>query len=209
MINPDFSREQTLIDQGFSIIAGVDEVGRGCWAGPVIAAAVIFPTEIITEPNLPELTQIRDSKTLSLAQRERLRLFIEDIAAWAIGEATVAEIDQIGISNATHLAMERAISGLTPTPTHLLIDGRERINSQIPQTAIIDGDALSTTIAAASIIAKVHRDNLMAEYDVAYPGYQFGKHVGYGTKAHQLALQSLGACDLHRRSFKPIQRLTR
>lgn len=203
-LNPDASRELSLAAQGFLLVAGVDEVGRGCWAGPVVAGAVITPADILADP--PEwVSGIRDSKVLSAKKRAALDLLIKENMVWAIGECSPREIDQLAISQATQLAMVRAIEALPGQPQHLLIDGRERINSPIPQTTIIDGDALCLSIAAASIIAKEYRDTLMAKADLEYPGYNFAKHVGYGTKDHITALKALKPCTIHRLSYKPIK----
>lgn len=204
MICPDFSRELALIDQGFSYIAGADEVGRGCWAGPVVAAAVIFPAELTQ--NQPDWTKkIRDSKTLSTKQRTELEMLIKAEIAWAIGECDNTEIDRIGIGKATQLALTRAVANLKPQPDYVLLDGRETINAAVPQLSIIDGDALCTTIAAASIIAKNYRDKLMHELDMQYPAYGFANHVGYGTKQHVAALAAHGPCPIHRLSYKPVK----
>ncbi len=201
MKNPDFKYELALLDQGFSVVAGIDEVGRGCWAGPVVAAAVIF-----SEHHMDGLiNDIRDSKLLSAKKREALNQFIQASCDWGIGEASNQEIDSLGISQATHLAMLRAIEQLTLLPDHLIIDGREKLDTHYEQQSIIDGDALSISIAAASIIAKVYRDQLMTQYDIEYPGYQFSKHVGYGTKDHLSALKHYGVTKIHRLSYKPIQ----
>lgn len=204
MKNPDFSREQALIEQGFSLIAGLDEVGRGCWAGPVVAGAVIVPADILINP--PEwVSGVRDSKVLSAKKRAALDPLIKENMIWAIGECSPREIDQLGISQATQLAMVRAIEALSSQPQHLLIDGRDQINSSISQTTIIDGDALCLSVAAASIVAKEYRDTLMAKADLEYPGYNFAKHVGYGTKDHITALKTLKPCTIHRLSYKPIR----
>jgi ribonuclease HII len=203
MIIPTFQKELTLLPQGFFTIAGIDEVGRGCWAGPVVAAAVIFPTRLInTMPK--DMPTIRDSKTLSAKQRQTAEIYIKQQTAWAVGEATPAEIDSIGISKATKLAMQRATLGLSIPPDYLLFDGRESVQLPIKQESIIDGDATILTIAAASIIAKVYRDTLMTQYDTMYPGYDFTSHVGYGTPRHIAALEKLGISPIHRTSYKPI-----
>jgi ribonuclease HII len=192
------------------LIVGVDEVGRGCLAGPVAAGAVILPAD------LGEWSQeITDSKKLSPAERERLDPLIRESAvAWGIGMASVEEIDQINIYHASHLAMERAVEAVAAqmiaaglSITHILIDGNkipQKVSRTFSATAIVQGDLKSMSIAAASIIAKVHRDQLMVEHDALYPGYGFGVHKGYGTPKHGEALKRLGACPIHRRSFAPV-----
>lgn len=206
MILPTTEREKALTAQGYQRIGGIDEVGRGCWAGPVVTACVIFPTNFINNP--PEWAAgIRDSKTLSLKQRLMLDPLIKTAAIWSIEECSAAEIDQVGISRATQIAMERTVADLDPQPDYLLFDGRESLDLPIKQESIIDGDAKIMTIAAASIIAKVYRDQLMAAYDGQFPGYIFSKHVGYGTPAHIAALRTLGTCPIHRMSYKPVKKL--
>lgn len=204
MKHPDFSYELQLLDQGFSVIAGFDEVGRGCWAGPVVVGAVIFPAKFYKEPE-EIMLKIRDSKTLSERQRLGIETYIKTTAIWAIGECSNSEIDKIGIGPATRLAAQRALDNLSLKPDYLLFDGRESTQSLIPQQAIIDGDALSTSIAAASILAKNYRDKFMHDYEAKYPGYGFDKHVGYGTKAHQEALKIYGPGKIHRYSYKPVK----
>lgn len=181
--------------QGCRLVAGVDEVGRGCLAGPVVACAVILP-----DSGYPE--GINDSKKLSATKREMLSEKIRACAvAWAIGTGSVEEIDDINILQASRLAMLRAVQALKPGPHGLLIDGRDKIESPLPQRAVISGDRLSVSIAAASIVAKVYRDRLMGDLDALYPGYGFAGHKGYGSESHRLALQSLGSTPLHRKSF--------
>lgn len=206
MITPDFSREKELVTHNYSYIAGIDEVGRGCWAGPVVAAAVIFPSQYIQNPPA-EMPIIRDSKTLSAKQRQIAEAYIKEHTTWAIGEASPQEIDSIGIGKATQLAMQRAILALQTKPDYLLFDGRESVQLDIPQQSIIDGDAKIRSIAAASIIAKNYRDRLMMEYDEQYPHHSFGKHVGYGTAAHIKALKEHGITPIHRLSYKPVKAL--
>lgn len=181
------------------LIAGVDEVGVGPLAGPVVAAAVILKRGCRIEG-------LADSKTLSARQRETLAEQIKQKAiAWAIASADVAEIDRINIFHARLLAMKRALDALTPQPTLALIDGTHAPAVACATRAIIKGDATVAAISAASIIAKVARDAQMAAYDVQYPGYDFGQHKGYCTRAHLAALAQLGACQLHRRSFAPVR----
>jgi len=190
--------ERELHQLGYRLIAGLDEVGRGAWAGPVVAAAVILDLDQIPEG-------IDDSKRLSPSRREALFSTIWNTArALSIGIVDASEIDRTNILRATERAMRQAIEGLRLRPDFLLIDAVELPDVGIPQQALIRGDQLSVSIAAASIIAKVTRDRLMREYDRLYPGYGFAHHVGYGTRAHQEALMRLGPCPLHRRSFRGV-----
>ena len=179
----------------FQVVAGVDEVGRGPLAGPVAAGAVILPKDCL-------ILYLNDSKKLSEKRREELFLEIKEKAlAWSVGIATPQRIDEINILQATYEAMREAIKGLGVEPGLLLNDAVTIPGVEIPQIPIVKGDAKSVSIAAASILAKVTRDHMMAEYDEIYPGYGFGKHKGYGTKAHIEALKELGPCPIHRRSF--------
>jgi len=187
--------ERELRDQGVEWIAGIDEAGRGPLAGPVVAAAVMFPKNIIIEG-------VRDSKQVPEKERERLYGLIRSRAtAVGVGVADEKTIDRINILQATYQAMRTAVRSLSPQPEHLFVDGRALPDIAIPQTAIVQGDRKSFTVAAASIIAKVTRDRIMAEYDLQYPQYGFSRHKGYGTKAHVRAIREFGYCDLHRRSF--------
>lgn len=196
-ISTDF--EQQAISEGFRLIAGVDEVGRGCLAGAVVAAACILD---LSKP-LPE--GLNDSKKISVKKREKLDAQIrENAIAFAIAQVEADEIDRINILQATKKAMKTAIENLTVAADYLLIDAVELKDVKIPQKAIIHGDAISVSIAAASILAKNYRDNLMAELDKIYPAYGFAKHVGYGTKAHFEALKIHGACEIHRKSFRGV-----
>lgn len=182
-------------------LAGVDEVGRGPLAGPVVACAVILdPT------NIPE--GLNDSKKLSKKKRDALNLIIRETAVFSIAEATVEEIDEINILHASMLAMKRAVEGLPIRPDHLLVDGnRLPKNLPCPATAIVKGDSRSTCIAAASIVAKTWRDFVMTEIAQHYPGYGWEKNAGYPTKCHKSALQNLGVTPHHRRSFKPVHNI--
>jgi len=196
-ITTDF--ERAAHERGYRFVAGLDEVGRGALAGPVVAAAVILD---LTKP-LPE--GLNDSKQLTLKARERIAAEVRASAvAFSIGEIEAAEIDRINILQATKRAMLHALAALQPPADYLLIDALELSGVAVPQQAIIGGDAVSASIAAASVVAKVYRDNLMREYDHAHPGYGFAQHVGYGTRAHLAALTEQGACPLHRRSFRPV-----
>lgn len=182
--------------------AGCDEVGRGCLCGPVVAAAVILPEDYANE-------FINDSKKLSKSNRENLFEEIKDVAlAWSIGEASVEEIDQINILHASFLAMNRAIKSLNLIPHHLLVDGnRFKTDLNIPFDCIVKGDGKFASIAAASILAKVYRDNLMADFAKKYPGYGWEKNVGYPTRLHREGIIKFGLTPLHRKSFRhlPIQ----
>jgi len=181
------------------IIAGIDEAGRGPWAGPVVAAAVIL------HPDKP-IAGLTDSKKLTALKREKLAEQIKvDALAWAIGYAEVQEIDTLNILQASFLAMQRAVLQLTTKPTFILVDGNLMPQLDIPGKAIVEGDLIEPAISAASILTKVDRDAHMIVLEEKYPGYGFAAHKGYGTKAHQQALKNLGPCAIHRQSFKPIK----
>jgi ribonuclease HII len=201
---PTLFEEKRLWRQGYTLVAGLDEVGRGCWAGPVVAAAVVLPVKRLrAEPGL--LTGVDDSKRLTPRQRERAAGRVYDVAvAVGIGVASPALVDALGIVGATLLAMRQALGRLSSTPHYLLVDGLLRLDLSLPQLALVHGDARSLSIAAASVVAKVHRDALMAAWAAHYPDYGFERHKGYGTRQHRLALQRLGPCPLHRRSFAPV-----
>ena len=185
--------------RGFCFVAGLDEVGRGALAGPVVAAAVILDPEAA----LPE--GLDDSKRLSAPQRERISAELRATAlAYAVGEVAADEIDRTNILIATRRAMCNALARLAPAADFLLIDALQLKESALPQRSIIRGDSISASIAAASVIAKIYRDNLMAELDQIYPAYGFAKHVGYGTKAHFEAIRRHGACPLHRQTFRGV-----
>jgi len=182
-------------------LAGVDEVGRGPLAGPVVAAAVIL------DPERP-IEGLRDSKKLTERRREVLAEQIRERAlAWSLGRAEVHEIDEINILQASLLAMQRAVAGLELAPELVLVDGNRCPQLDYPSQAVIRGDALVPAISAASIIAKVSRDREMTELDSSYPGYGLAKHKGYPSKAHLEALQALGVTPVHRRSYAPVRRL--
>ncbi|HET7786243.1 MAG TPA: ribonuclease HII [Myxococcales bacterium] len=192
--------EQPLWDEGIGLVGGCDEVGMAPLAGPVIAAAVIL------RPGA-RIKGVNDSKQLTPEERCALEPEIRAQAvAVGIGRAEVHEIDTLNIYHAGLLALRRAVLALDPQPQHLLVDARRLDGLSMPQQAIIKGDAKSITIGAASIVAKVHRDRLMAELDCAHPGYGFAAHKGYPTPEHLEALERLGACPLHRRSFAPVAR---
>lgn len=190
--------EQAIWARGYKNLAGVDEVGRGAWAGPVITAAVILDPEQIPEG-------LNDSKKLSAVQRTNLAERIKESAlGLAFGTQSAAEIDTSNILEATRQAMMQAITELIPEPDFLLIDAVHLPKVKIPTRSIIRGDAQSVSIAAASIVAKVYRDQLMTAYDTEYPGYGFARHKGYGTAEHQAALEKLGPCLIHRLSFRGV-----
>jgi ribonuclease HII len=196
-----FEPIQFNFDTGTRLLAGVDEVGRGPLAGPVVAAAVIL------DPARP-VVGLADSKQLSVARRETLADQIQDHAmAWALGRAEVDEIDQINILQASLLAMQRAVAALQPAAEYALIDGNRLPNLDCAAEAIVKGDARVAVISAASIIAKVARDREMVMLDATYPGYGFAKHKGYPTREHLQALGNLGVCEIHRRSFRPVKRI--
>ena len=199
---PTLQYELPLWQQGFLAVAGIDEAGRGCWAGPVTAGAVILPAD----PGILErLSGVRDSKLMTPAERDAVYSLIPGEArAWAVGEADSAEIDRLGILNATRLAMKRAIAALSLRPDHLLIDYVRLHDVTIPQIGIAHGDMVSLSIAAASVMAKVTRDREMEVLAERYPEYGFEKHKGYGTKQHQEALARFGPCPIHRMTFKPL-----
>jgi ribonuclease HII len=189
--------ERAARAQGATIIAGVDEVGRGALFGPVVAAAVILPPET-------RIRGLRDSKQLLAEDRERLAGIVQRKAlAIAIEEICAEVIDRVNIYQATRLAMTAAVNRLSPSADHLLIDAM-RLDLACAQTSIIYGDSLSISIAAASVVAKVYRDRLMRELDEHYPGYGFASHKGYSTPEHLEALRRLGPCALHRMSFRPV-----
>lgn len=191
--------ENQAINDGYKLIAGVDEVGRGCLAGAVVAAACILD---LSKP-LPE--GLNDSKKLSAKKREQINDELkQNVIAYSIAQVEAEEIDQINILQATKKAMRLAIENLTIKADFLLIDALQLKEINLPQKAIIKGDAISASIAAASILAKTYRDNLMCEYAKIYSNYGFEKHAGYGTKAHFEAIRQHGVCPLHRKSFKGV-----
>jgi len=199
---PSFAEEKILEAQGYQRIAGIDEAGRGALAGPVIAAAVILPCRI----DAPWLNLVKDSKQLSPATRELLFHHIHEIAiSVGIGMATNEVIDTQGVIKATRLAMKLAIDQLSPPPQSLLIDYMLLPEVPLPQKGITNGDKLCFSIACASIMAKVTRDQLITELDKIYPGYGLAQHKGYGTKEHLACLRQLGPSPIHRQSFKPVK----
>src|ERR1035437_7725351 len=201
--------EQALRYRGFRSIAGVDEVGRGALFGPVVAAAGILPERLRAPPRRGSLARAgqKDSKQRPRERREKLDRRIRKIAlAVSVAEVDAETIDRVNIYQATRIAMLAAVQGLTIIPDHLLIDAM-RLDHPCPQTRLFYGDALSLSIAAASVIAKVHRDRLMRELDTLHPGYGLAAHKGYGTPQHRRQLRELGPCALHRRTFAPVRAL--
>lgn len=185
-------------EKGYRYIAGIDEVGRGPLAGPVVAAAVILPDDC-------QLYELNDSKQLSEKKRNQLYdAILNEALGVGIGQCSCEEIDQYNIYQATKIAMQRAIGQLPQQPDYLLLDAME-LPLDIPQESIIKGDAKSISIAAASIVAKVTRDRLMVQYSEQYPHYDFEHNMGYGTKNHLMGLEQYGCCPIHRRSFEPIK----
>lgn len=185
--------------EGFRFIAGVDEVGRGCLAGPVVAAACIL------DPDKPLPAGLNDSKKLAAERRTKIAEYLkQNVLAYAIGQVEADEIDRINILQATKKAMKLAVEALRPAADFLLIDALQLKEITLPQKAIISGDSISASIAAASIIAKTYRDGLMAEYGRKFPNYGFASHVGYGTKFHLAALRKHGPCGLHRKTFRGV-----
>lgn len=204
-ILPDTQYEQALWMAGIALVAGVDEAGRGAWAGPVAAGAVILPQRAGLETSLPG---VRDSKQMTARQREYWAGQIRAAAhAWGVGFASAQEIDALGIVPATRLAMQRALAQLAPAAQYLLVDALRLPQVCLPQEALIKGDVRVLSIAAASVLAKTARDAHMVEMDAAYPGYDLARHKGYGTQLHRAALRRLGPCAIHRRSFAPVQML--
>jgi ribonuclease HII len=201
---PGWQEERRLWAKGHLRVAGVDEVGRGPLAGPLVAAAVVLPQAL----DAPWVDEIRDSKQLTPSARERLAPQIQRAAiGFGVGMADVDEIDAVGIAEATRQAMARAVRQVPCGVDHLLVDALELSVDGIPSASIVHGDAICCSIAAASIVAKVARDRLMTRLDALYPGYGFARHKGYPTPQHVEALERLGPSPLHRRRFAPVQRL--
>ncbi len=198
---PDLAHERALWEGGAARVAGLDEVGMGPLAGPVVAAAVVLPPGVRIEG-------VRDSKRLSARRRERL---VEEIRGRAravgIGVVEVLEVDERNVYLAGLCAMERAVAALPEAPDHLLVDARRLRGCPIPQTSLVRGDATVLSIACAANVAKVHRDARMRELETRYPGYGFARHMGYGTREHMEALRRLGPTPVHRRSFAPVRAL--
>ncbi len=202
---PSFIEEKQLAAQGYRLIAGVDEVGRGALAGPVVAAAVILPSDV----DIAQLDEVRDSKLLSPVKREMLFHHIYQVAiSVGVGMVPHSIVDSQGVVRATRIAMKQAIERLSPSPESLLIDHLRLPELGLPQKGITHGDNLCLSIACASIIAKVARDWVMVELDRRYPGYGMAQHKGYGTRRHVACLLQLGVCPIHRRSFRPVREIT-
>ena len=200
---PDVTEELSLYKDGHHLIAGLDEAGRGCWAGPVVAAAVVLPLMVLHKPHL--LSGVNDSKQLNELRREKLYDDITHLAVgWGVGVVPAHVIDTHGILVATHLAMQIALLKLPQLPDALLIDAVTLKNWPCPQRSFVRGDARCLSIAAASIIAKVTRDRLMMALRSGCPDYGFAQHKGYGTAAHYQALQMYGPSQHHRRTFRPL-----
>jgi len=197
---PDRKYEKYFQKQGFELIAGVDEVGVGPLAGPVLAAAVILPSD-------QRIKGLNDSKKLSARQRAGLfTLILKQARGIGVGIVDHRLIDRINILKASHLAMRLAVEALKPAPDLLLIDGKYPLKKNLPQLALRGGDGRCSSIAAASIVAKVLRDRIMGEFDKHFPRYGFGQHKGYGTPAHLKRILKYGPCPIHRRSYNPVQR---
>lgn len=201
MTFPDFELEQALLARGYVRVAGVDEVGRGPLAGPVVAAAVILNPQDVPDG-------LNDSKKLTAKRRAALDTALRERAEFAMAEASVSEIDEINILRASHLAMTRAVAALEPAPDFLLIDGNMIPRGmKIPSQAVVRGDSRSVSIAAASIIAKNWRDQVMVDLAQQHPGYGWETNAGYPSKQHKEALRNLGVTPHHRRSFKPVHNI--
>ena len=205
---PTFDREQELHKRGFKCVAGVDEAGRGPLAGPVVAGATVLPRDFAWK----YFGQLNDSKQLTAKKREELCEVIKENAAWGLGVVSHLEIDEMNIRRASWEAMRRALVDLiarfpTKNPAYILVDGLpvREMEWPWPYEALVKGDTRSTSIAAASIVAKVARDEFMAQMDEEFPGYGFAAHKGYPTRAHYAALRELGACAIHRRTFAPVR----
>jgi len=194
-----FRYEKKLRAIGVAHIAGIDEAGRGALAGPVVAAAVVLPEKF-------RHRRLNDSKQLTPELREQIysELISDPQVRWTVGIVDSVEIDRINILRASHRAMRLAVEALIEPPDHVLIDGLPVIPFPLPQTAIIEGDCISLSIAAASVIAKVTRDRMMRDFCAHFPQYCFGQHKGYGTELHLLKLHEFGPCPIHRRSFEPV-----
>ncbi len=200
--------ERKLWERGFKMVAGTDEVGRGPLAGPVVAACVVFPSSINgTRFEAERLSGVDDSKKLTPAKREEMfELIRENALEVGIGIVGEKDIDRINILNASLTAMWKAVSKLKDPPDFILVDGNQKIpNLPLPQMAVVKGDSLSLTIAAASIIAKVTRDRIMLQYHEKYPEFCFAENKGYGTRTHIEALKAMGPCEIHRHSFKIVR----
>lgn len=205
-MNPNFKQENKLKSQGYHLIAGVDEVGRGAWAGPLVAAAVVLRSNDYRRQPWHKL--VRDSKELSAKNREEVFSAVKTKLVWSVGIVSNQTIDKYGLAQANKQAVTQAIIRLRLKPDFILTDYIANLGQTLvskPARAVIDGDASIFSVALASIIAKVYRDRLMKQYDSRHPGYGFAKHKGYGTKQHAMALVKLGPCALHRQTYRPIR----
>ena len=202
-----FAFERTLWEGGLTHVAGVDEAGRGPLAGPVVAAAVVLPHAWLEEGLPRSLYGLNDSKQLTVEQRENFFAVLmgRTDVRWAIGQADSDEVDRWNILQATHRAMNNALAQLRPAPQHVLVDGTLVRSLRFPQTPLVQGDARSYSIAAASVLAKVTRDHMMLDFHRQWPDYGFATHKGYGTPEHLAALSALGPCPIHRRTFAPLK----
>jgi ribonuclease HII len=203
MTNPSLKKEKQLWQKGYSLVAGIDEVGRGAWAGPIVAAGVIFAKSL-------RINDLDDSKKLSANKREKIAEIIKAKAlAWTVQIVEHNIIDEIGVGKANALVIDKVINALEPRPHYLLIDKASvtKYKIRIPWETIIKGDSQVFSIAAASILAKVTRDELMLKLAKKYPRYEFDKHKGYGTALHQAIIAKYDICPIHRRSYKPISQL--
>ena len=201
---PNLAHEMGLWARGYRYVAGLDEAGRGAWAGPVVAAAVVLPSD--RSGLIQQLDGVRDSKLLTAVRREHLlEIIVEHALTWATGAVPPEEIDRLGIVPATRGAMTQAVDALSPAASYLLIDYLALPVVPLPQYHLPKGVMRVLSIAAASIVAKVHRDRMMVDLDASYPGYGFAQHKGYGTAQHRAALAALGPCPAHRMSFAPLR----
>jgi len=204
--HPDLRFEVQVWESGLSTVAGLDEAGRGAWAGPVAAGAVILPAGMPVEGLLERLRGVRDSKVMTSRQRAVWAEQIRSAAlAWGVGFAESHEVDALGIVPATRLAMERALTACNSPAQHLLVDAVRLPGVDIPQQALIKGDARSLSIAAASVLAKTARDAVMIEMEETFPGFGFAMNKGYGTAVHRAGLDEIGPCPMHRFSFRPVR----
>jgi ribonuclease HII len=202
-----FQYEKELWNQGHAWVAGVDEVGRGPLAGPVVVAAVILPNRWLMEGLPRKLRGLNDSKQLTAKQREGFYdvLCQTSDVVYSLAQLDAGEVDRLNILRATHAAMNSALAALRPAPEHVLVDGLIVRSLKFPQTPLVQGDSRSFSIAAASVIAKVTRDRLMVEYDRIWPHYGFASHKGYSTPEHLGALAEHGPCPIHRQTFSPVR----
>jgi ribonuclease HII len=205
-LDPDLTAEAALCEGGFRRVAGVDEAGRGAWAGPLVAAAVILPEPDAVSEGF--LAGVRDSKLLSIAQRDELfEVVVGQARAIGVGAVAADEIDLIGLTAANELAMARAVRALSVVPDYLLVDCFKLKSVRLPQRGIIRGDRCCLSIAAASIVAKVYRDRWLAELGARHPGYSFEQHRGYGVAVHRQAIADQGLTPIHRLSYAPLRGL--